>query len=112
MMSAAEVYDTQTGVIEELREQNARLERMLEFRGRRIASLAARHRALAEVARDAHDELVKAGFEECDKCLGTGGVPLDLEDQWTNEDGELCGVVTRWTSPRDQACEELSLIHI
>ena len=105
-MSAAETYAGQNGVIAELREQNEHLQRLLVLSSKTIAAMRSRHRKLIEVMTEAHDAIVAEGFEECDKCLGTGGVPLDVEDTWVNEDGETCGTVTRWTHPCQDPCEE------
>lgn len=105
-MSAAESYAGQNGVIAELREQNERLQRLLDLSSKTIAAMRSRHRALIKVMTEAHDAIVAEGFEECDVCLGTGGVPYAMEDTWVNEDGETCGTVTRWSHPCEDPCEE------
>ena len=105
-MSAAEDYAGQNGVIAELREQNERLQRLLALSDKTIAAMRSRHRKLIDVMTEAHDAIVRDGFEECEVCRGTGGVPLDIEDAWVNEDGETCGTVTRWTHPCQDPCDD------
>ena len=107
-MSAAIKIETgyASGVIAELRDQVARLERLAEARDRARAALVARHDILLDLLKDAHPYLVELGWDECQTCEGSGGVPEIVEESWIDEDGERRGIVTKWSSPRELACDD------
>ena len=107
-MSAAIEIETgyASGVIAELRDQIARLERLSEARDLRIADLRRAHNKLLDLVTEAHYQLVELGWTECDRCLGTGGVPLVIEEEWIDENGETRGIVTEWSSPKEEACSD------